>query len=268
LALVWLNWGSVARAEQPVLRIGGTGATLGAIQLLAGAFEKTGSGLHVHVWSSLGSTGGIRAVNAKAIDIGVTARLLTDAERANGSVALEFARVPLVFAVLGTVGVTGITKAQLIDIYAGRMSQWPDGNSIRLILRPATDINTITLKELSPQMRDAVTAAEKRQGMLLALTEQQAIESLLKIPNSIGPATLSEILISEFQLKPLRLDGVEPSATTVADGSYPLFLRLSLVTLGKPSAIAQRFIAFMQSEPGRRILIETGHALPGQAGIH
>jgi phosphate transport system substrate-binding protein len=63
-------------------------------------------------------------------------------------------------------------------------------------------------------------------------------------------------------LKALKLNGVEPSAASLADGTYPLSLSFFLVTGKTPAPLATRFIQFVQSEQGLRILRETGHAPP------
>jgi phosphate transport system substrate-binding protein len=256
-----LIFASLAEAQEMSLKVGGSGVTLGTMRLLGQAFEKLNPGVRVVVLSSLGSTGGIKAVLSNAIDIGVSARPLKQAEIDRGAVAAEYGRSPLVFAVSKTAKVTEITTAQLIDIYTGRLKEWPSGIPIRLILRPASDINSILLKALSPQMKDAVSAAEKRPGMLFALTDQETIERLESIPGSIGPTSLNELVIEAPNLKALKLNGIAPSAATMANGLYPLHYRFFLVTCKSPSAIAKRFIAFAQSDPGRMILTETGHSL-------
>ncbi|MGZ9143918.1 MAG: substrate-binding domain-containing protein, partial [Candidatus Binatia bacterium] len=135
-----------------------------------------------------------------------------------------------------------------------------------LVLRPDTEISTIVLKTISPQMSDAVTAAGKRPGMLFALTDQDATDNIGKIPGAIGLTALCELITANPELKALTLDGVAPSPATIADGSYPVYHRFYLVTGPKPSALAERFIAFIQSEAGKRILSDTGHWIPSPTG--
>jgi phosphate transport system substrate-binding protein len=254
-------------AQEKVLKVGGTGTTLGTMQRLGTAFAQANPGVSVNVLSSLGSTGGIKAVLAGAIDLGLSARLLSDDERRQGAAALEYGRSPLVLAVPRSVSITGITMTQLIDIYAGKMNRWPDGTPIRLLLRPETEVSTIMLKAISPQLRNAVTAAEKRPGMLFALTDQDATENLERNAGSIGPAALCQILTAGSQLKALSLDGIVPSAAAVANGSYRYYYRFFMVTGPKRSALTDQFIAFVQSEAGKRILTDTGYWMPSGNGV-
>jgi phosphate transport system substrate-binding protein len=264
LAVTCWSAGPAAVAQETELRVGGTGTTLGTIALLGKAFEQANPGLKINVLSSLGSTGGIKAVLGGAIAIGLSARPLTEIESRQGAVAREYGRSPLAMTVARSNPIAGITKAQLVDIYAGKMQQWPNGEPIRLVMRPETEISTVVLKTISPQMREAVTAAGKRPGMLFALTDQETTESISKIPGALGPTALCEIITANPQLKPLALDGVEPSPANIANGSYPVYHRFYLVTGAKPSAQAERFIAFIYSDAGKKILTGSGHWVPDQ----
>ena len=174
VCLLWSGLAAPAAADDAKLKIGGTGTTLQTMRLLAAAFEKANPDVHVTVLSSLGSTGGIKAALADAIDVAVSARPLSDDERARGAIAIEYGRAPLVLAVAQATGATTITTAQLLEIYAGKPVLWPDGDQVRVVLRPAADVNTLILKGISPQMAAVITSAEKRPGMLFALTDQEA----------------------------------------------------------------------------------------------
>src|SRR5690349_8681890 len=81
------------------VRIGGAGTTLGTMQEIAAAYEKTYPGESATVLSkSLGAIGGVEALVAGQLDIAMATRHLTDAER--GELRMEeFARIPFVFAV-------------------------------------------------------------------------------------------------------------------------------------------------------------------------
>ncbi len=266
LAIVFWTGLSFVGAQENELRLGGTGTTRGTMELIAKAFEQANPGVNVNVLSSLGSTGGVKAATAGAIDIGLSARQLTDSERSQGAVAVEYGRSPLALTVSRSLPVTGITKRQLIDIYAGKMTQWPNGTPIRLVLRPQSDINTILLQAVSPEMKDAVDAAIKRPGMLFALTDQDSTETIGSTAGALGLTALCELITANPMLKALALDGVEPGSASIANGSYPTYHRFYLVTGPKPSSLAERFIAFVRSDAGKHILRENGHWVPDEAG--
>jgi phosphate transport system substrate-binding protein len=112
---------------------------------------------------------------------------------------------------------------------------------------------------MSPAMRDAKAAAEQRKGMVFTVTDQETASSIEKITGALGPSTLALLLSEKRTLKALALDGVVPSAQTVANGSYPLFKEVLLVTGPKSPPEAQGFITFVRSAAGRDILQQTGH---------
>lgn len=251
---------TAAPAEE--LKIGGTGNALGTMQRLADAFVQQNPEMKVTVLPSLGSSGAIKAVPQGAIDIGLSSRPLTDEERQRGAISVEYARTPLVFAVPTASKVTAVTIEQIADIYAGRLMNWPDGGPPRPVLRQPGDDNTRQVRNISPALDQAITVAEQRSGLPFAVTDQDAADKIGSIPGAIGVTTLALILSENRPLRPLQLDGVEPTAANAASGRYPHHKRLFLITLAEPSATVQRFTAFMRSPPGREILTDTGHWIP------
>ena len=252
----------LAHADE--IKIGGTGGALANMQALGEAYAAAQPGTKVTVLPSLGSSGGIKAMLAGVIQIAVTSRSLTDTEIDAGAKQIAYGRTPFVFATAstGTHTSSGLSLQELVDIYAGKSVHWPDGTRIRLVMRPIGDSDSEMIKSMSPAMGAALSAAETRKGMAFAVTDQDAAENLEKIPGALGPSTLAQILSEERALKALALDGVEPGATTIADGRYPYYKELFMVTGSEPSPAVRQFMAFVRSAAGRDILIRTGHWVP------
>jgi phosphate transport system substrate-binding protein len=249
-----------AAAEE--IKIGGTGSALGAIRLLADAFGRQNPDIHVTVLPSVGTSGAIKAIPRGALDIGLSARSLTEEEHKLGAISLEYARTPLVFAVSAKTSVSALTLDQIADIYGGKMVSWPDGSQIRPVLRQAGDDTTQQIKRISPLLDKALSAAEQRPGMPFATTDQEAADKTETVPGALGVVTLGLINSENRQLRPLTLNGVEPTVSNGASGKYPHVKRLFLITRPDPSAAVKRFIAFTQSPEGREILIRAGHWIP------
>lgn len=241
------------------LKIGGTGSSLETMRILGKAFRKEHPETQITVLPSLGSSGGIKAVLAGAIDIGLSSRSLKDAERNQGAVAIEYGRTPFVFVASIHNKVDGLTTKQLADIYADDTVRWPDGKPIRLVLRPAGDTDSEMIKSISPEVKAALIRAESRPGMLFAVTDQEAADTCEKIPGILGSSTLSQLISEKRRLKALSLNGVVPSPETIRDGSYPYYKRLFLVTAPKPSPATQQFILFVRSKTGQGVLVRNGH---------
>lgn len=243
------------------IRIGGTGGALGTMQTLANAYQKIHPEAKIVVLPSLGSGGGIKAVLAGAIQVAVSSRPLTPAETNQGATAVEHGRTPFVFAVRANTGPDNVTTKELAEIFSGALDRWPDGSTIRLVLRPVGDSDEDILKKISPEMAKAMALARKRPGMRFAITDQDAADAIEKIGGAFGATTEALIVSEKRAIKSLRLNGVEPSTRAVADGSYPYFKPLFIVTTEKPLLPARQFVAFLLSADGRAILARSGYAV-------
>lgn len=250
--------GPGARAEE-VLRVSGTGSALGTLQRLAGPFARANPGHRLQILPSVGSSGAVSAVANGALDVGVSGRPLEPAERALGLAATAYARTPVVFAVGPRTGVSGITTAELVRIYRGELTIWPNGERVRLVIRPRTDVDNAVLRAISPEMSAAVELALGREGLLMALTNQECDEILSRTPGSIGPTSLSEIVSAEPSLVPLALNGVAPTLPNLASGAYPLSKTLLVVTRVPPPPPVRRFLAFLASAEARKIVEQAGN---------
>jgi phosphate transport system substrate-binding protein len=248
-------------------RIGGTGAALGTMRVLGDEFRKARPRLEVEVLPSLGSPGGIRAVLAGAIDIGVSARPLKPEELAAGAVQTSVGLTPFVFAVAATSKVTALSSADLVDIYAGKRTRWADGSPLRLVLRSAHGAEIALLYGISPQMEEAHKLAEKRPGLLTTATDQENADALERIPGAIGVISFAQLVSEKRALRALQIDGVLPSPAALRHGKYRLWVPLYFVTGATPSPHAREFIAFTRSSAGAALLSRNGYlvAPPDQA---
>jgi len=247
------------------LTIGGTGGALGTMKRLSAAFEKSHPGITVVVIPNLGSGGGIRAVAKGAIDIGLSVRAMTADERKLGLGATEYAKTPLVFAVRAGNPLPGLNQDEFLGILQGGRSAWLHGQRMRPILRPANDAETLLVKKHFPAIGAAIERTlSSRVDATVALTSQEAADLIAKIPGAVGFSPLSLIRSEDRPLKVLPFNGVAPDAANVADGSYPLVLDLYLVTRRDPPDRVRQFIGFVRSQPGRRILEESGNFAIGK----
>jgi phosphate transport system substrate-binding protein len=241
------------------VKIGGSGGPTLALAPVAQAFQKRHPDLRPVLDSTLGSRGGIRAVAEGALDVGVASRELNAEEAARGLAQVEFARTPFVFATAVKNKAMRITLKEVADIYGGKMQTWPDGTKLRLVLRPEGDSDTLLVRSISEELRQASIAAAKRPGMAMAITDADSSESLEKIPGAFGTTTLSQILVEKRAIRALVLDGVEPTVANAATGRYPLHKRFYLVVREPPTAAAREFVAFVRSAAAQALLSQTGH---------
>jgi len=244
------------------VRIGGTGNALGTMRLLGDAFAKLHPESKIVVLGSIGTSGAIKAIPKKAIEIGLSSRTLTDEESRTGLSAIEYAHSPTVFAVQKKSKVTSITLSQVADIYSGKLSNWPDGERIRPVMRQPGDDNTRQIKGLSAEIEKAVGGAESQPGLQFAVTDQEAADKMEAVPGSIGVTTLALIRSENRNLRALAIAGVEPTPENVKSGRYPLIKHFHLVLPKELSPDVEEFVRFVKSPQGRKILEDTGHTAP------
>lgn len=250
-----------SRAE--VLTLAGSGADLETMRVLGDAFARSHADVTVDVLASLGSGGGVKAVLAGAIDLGLTSRPLKESELNAGARETAYAKSVTVFAVARKNPVTGFTTAELNEIYAGKRTTWADGMSIRLILRPESDSDAIYVMKHVRGMDAAYRSAIRRKGVFVAHSDQDNADAIRRVPGALGTTTLSVILLEESNpinpIKALSLDGVAPTPGAVKDNTYTLARPLYFVTGPEMSKLAREFMSFVHSTDGKAILERTGH---------
>lgn len=241
------------------LRIGGTGSGLGTARLLGEAFAKEDSSHAAPtIVPNLGSTGGLRALQAGAIDIALISRPLKAEDLAAGLAGYEYGRSPFVF-VTSKPGVKTLNASTIADFLSGRVMAWPDGQPVRVVLRPTTDGDHVYLASMSPEIAAALTIAHTRSGMVMAATDQDAADEAARLPGSLAVNTLAVLLSETRKLNVIAYNGATPSVNALAAGSYPYYKPCVMVTRGAPGGMAQRFIEFAKSPRGRAILEANGH---------
>jgi phosphate transport system substrate-binding protein len=258
--------GSYARATdyQGTIKIGGTGGAYAVMTQVTTAFQKKYPKVRFYFPASLGSTGGIKAVVAGALDLGLSARPLTEEELRQGAVAVEYGRTPIMLVTSYKGPGINFTLREIASLYLGEIRAYPDGAPIRLVLRPMLDSDTSFLLSLSPEIAAAVRQAHAREGMILAVTDQDNADTLEKIRGAIGWMTLAQLISEKRALTPLTIDGIMPGLETLASGAYPYSKPSFVVAGANPTPLVKSFIEFLTSRESREILLKNGILVDGK----
>lgn len=243
------------------IRIGGTGGGLGTMKRLATVFEKENPGVVVDVLTSLGSSGGIKAVAAGAIDLAISSRPLKDKEKNFGLTIQPYAITAIAIVTGKPNTIKSISPGALANIFDGTTKTWPDGTPIRIVLRPVRDTDTKTIKQSIPELATAMDAASEIHGVATGLTDQDAADYLERIPGSLGFLGLSVIKGEGRRLSVIALDGISPSVEAIESGAYPARKTFYFSWKKSRPSAAQKFIDFVGSQTAKEILEETGHSV-------
>ena len=240
------------------IRINGSGSALYVMKPLVMAYTKAHPEVCIEINRPIGSSGAVKALLAGALDIAVSSKLLKPEERAKGAFSREYGKMPLMIVTGKKVTKTDITTKELEEIYYGKRRVWPDGEPIRLVLRPDADTDTKLLGGLSPGMSTAVKAAHTQHGMIVAVTDPESDEAIVDTPGSLGTSSLPSVLVEKNPLNVLSLNGIRPTVKALADGTYPLAKDIRFIMTKTTSPMALKFIDFIYSNQGRAIAEKSG----------
>jgi phosphate transport system substrate-binding protein len=233
---------------------------------LISAYIKINPGVSILMEKPLGSDGAKKALLAGALDIAVSSKGLTPDEMEKGASIRQFGKTPLAIVTGKGLKIRNITIEDLEKVYTGAMAEWPNGVKVRPVLRPMRDIDTTILKSLSPGMDKAITIAQRRPGMIIAVTDPESNEIVSKTAGGIGASGLTGVITGNDRLTVLTLNGVKPRPETLADGTYPMAKEINFVTTRRTSRAASRFLDFIFSKKGRAIALKTGVLVTAEPG--
>ncbi len=247
------------------LRIGGTGSLVPVFESLAEAYRGLQHRVAITVLPTLGSTGGINALRAGAVDLALSARPLSGDESNAGLRAHQLARTAMVFVTSRRLANPTLDQSQIVGLFSGTVRHWPDGSPVRLILRPPGDSDTAILVERYPLLGPGLEASRRHRGIPVAGTDQETVDLAASRDGTFTTSTLIMVRDRAPSLTVFRVDGIQPDLDTIADGSYPLLRDYWVVTGEEPGSAISGFLDFLRSDDASRILRDHG-ALPLAAG--
>ena len=225
--------------------------------VLQETFREREPGVTVN-YSGTGSGAGVEAVLTGSADIGLSSRPLKEAELAKGAQGRVVALDGVAVIVNPTNPVTGLSLAQLEEIFTGQMDNWsqlggPDA-PIAVYGREAGSGTRGAFEELAGVVdRCAYTNEYGSSG--------DVVGNVATNPNAIGYTSLASL---GDTVAALTVDGVACTEKTVKDGSYPIQRPFLLVTReGAPlSAAAQAFLDFALSGEAAPYVSRAGAVAP------
>ena len=245
-------------ADAQTLRVGGTGAAVGMMKALGDAFAGDHPGTRLEVVPSLGSSGGIAAVRDGALDFSISSRELRPQEVAESLRAIHFATSP--FGLASSNPAPGdLKRTEVAAFYAEVKSTWPDRTPVRVILRPRSESDATLLGNTFPGMAAAIAAMNEHRDIPVAATDQDNVRMAERIDGSLIAASLTQVLMEKSHLQFVSIDGVSPSLENMALGGYPYGKKFLLVVSARHNPTLGRFIDFLRSAEGERILRQTGN---------
>jgi phosphate transport system substrate-binding protein len=257
-ALVLLATAQPNDARADTLRTGGTGSVSVMLRRMGNAFTARMPDTLIEVVPALGSTGAIAAVADGALDFAVSARPLTPGEAAKSLTEMVLART--VFGLASSYPAPGnIASSDIAGFFTSTTSSWPDGTQLRVILRPKSEADSTILANAYPNMMHAIEQLRLRPEILVAATDQDNVRLAEKLPGSLVVTTLTQMQMEGPALHFLTIDGVAPTLANFELGTYPYHKDFYFILPARKTVTVDRFVAFLRSPDGAKILRETGN---------
>ena len=240
------------------LVMNGSTTVLPIAQAAAEKYMAANSGVKISV-SGGGSGNGIKAIIDGTTDIANSSRFIkTDEVKA----AVEKGTYPVPFAVAMDAllpivhpenPVSDLSIEQLRDIYAGKITNWKDvGGTDKGIAVVGRDTSSGTYET----WQEIIMKKERVfQRALVVASSGAMLTTVAKNKYAIGYDGIGYI---NNTVKPLMVGGKKGSAETALDGTYPIARFLYMFTKGWPTGGIMKFINFVLSDDGQKIVAETG----------
>ncbi|MCK9152163.1 phosphate ABC transporter substrate-binding protein [Methanobacterium alcaliphilum] len=198
-----------------------------------------------------GSSVGITSVQQGTANIGTSSKELKDEDKA-GITQYLIGKDGIVIAVNTANGVSDLTADQVKGIFSGNITNWKEvGGS-------DAKINVIT-REDGSGTRDAfqeIVMGKETEILKTAIVQSstEAVkQSVKQDPNAIGFISLANL---DDSVKALKIGGVEPSESTVADGTYEVQRPFLFLTKGDATGQVKEFIDWVLGPEGQAIIKE------------
>lgn len=238
------------------LRIDGSTTVLPIAQKAAEVFMKKHSDMKVFV-SGSGSGTGIKALIDGTTQIATSSREAKEKEVASGKekgVALTGHKVALdgiVPVVHPSMNISNLTTEQLRDIYNGKTKSWKEVGGPN---RPISIVSRDTSSGTYEVWEEKILKGDKvRADALLVASNGQAVQTIAQNKFAIGYIGIGYI---DKSVKVLSVNGKTANNNSVRDGSWPIARPLFMYTNGKPAGTIAKFIDFMLSAEGQKIVNE------------
>ncbi|PIQ88635.1 MAG: phosphate-binding protein [Candidatus Omnitrophica bacterium CG11_big_fil_rev_8_21_14_0_20_42_13] len=157
-----------------------------------------------------------------------------------------------------------LTESQLSDIFTGKISNWKDaGGEDKKIVILSREVNSGThvyFKEHILRRNDPKSREEFAPSALLMPSSQAIADEVSGNPAAIGYYGMGYISDSQKALKIAKDENSEyasPTIENVMSGKYPISRPLYIYTNGEPKGLVKKFVDFILSEDGQRIVLET-----------
>ncbi len=238
------------------LRIDGSTTVLPIAQKAAEIFMKKNPDVKVYV-SGSGSGTGIKALIDGTTHVATSSReakekeLKSAEEKGVTLTAHKIALDGIVPIVHPSMEIDNLTTEQLRDIYNGKIKNWSEIGGPN---RPISVVSRDTSSGTYEVWEEKILKGDKvRPDALLVASNGQAVQTVANNRYALGYIGIGYV---DKSIKVLKVNGTSATTESIRNGSWPIARPLFMYTNGKPSGVIARFIDFVLSKEGQKIVNE------------
>ncbi len=242
------------KGQKGTLDIAGGTAHIPVMKKAAQAIMESNPDIRITVAGG-GSGVGVQKVGEGLVQIGNTGRALKDSEiEKYGLKTFPFAIDGVAVVVNPANPVSAMTKQQLKDVFAGRITNWKElggeDASISLYVREDGSGTRETFEERALDKGTSVQSANvvnSNGSMKTAIAQDK---------NAIGYVGIGHL---DSGIKGITLDGMVPSQENASNGTYKVTRLLYMNTKGDPQGLTALFIDYIYSPDGKQFIASSGY---------
>lgn len=235
------------------LKISGGTAHIPVMKVAAQKIMTVHTGIKISIAGG-GSGVGIKQVGEGLVDIGNSGRKPTEAELSKYPLKMNQWAIDGVGVVVNPGNpVKSLSTAQLKDIYAGKLTNW------KALDGPDKSINIYT-RDKASGTRAVFWKKALSKGDISAKAHFVPSNGAMKTAIAQDPYAIGYVSVGHIDksVAPVALDGVVPTLDNVKQGKYKVARGLYSNTKGDPRGLAKKFIDYLYSAEGQKIVAEKG----------
>jgi len=251
--------------QRQTIKISGSTTVLPIVQKAADQYMATHPDADIQV-SGGGSGVGIQAIGARTVDIGMTSREVTSAEKAKypAFVITPVAQDGIAVIVNPANEISSITLDQIKNIYLGKTTKWteitgasvPDTNNQIVVIGRDSASGTRSYFDEVLLLKKTPTSK-----MLEKNSNGAVLQTVAQTPGSIGYVSIG-FVSSDVKTVPIWYNAgkiIAPTLANVKDQTYPVSRELYVITNGQPSGLTGDFLNYILSADGQKIVSDEGY---------
>ena len=245
--------------DKSTISIQGSSTVLPIAQKAAEDYMNSNPEINISVRGG-GSGNGVAALIDNAVDIADTSRFITDKEFKqaynNGvyPVPHRIAMDGIAVIINPNNPIQNLTLEQLKKIYTGQVSNWQElGGPDAEIVVVSRDSSSGTFEVFGEIALDGNRVVQTALMQSSNGTVKSTVADTKGGIGYIGIGYLSD------NVKGVKVNGVKATNQTVANGEFPISRPLFMFTDGWPEGLTKRFINFLLSQEGQKIVEEQGY---------